>query len=173
MIRVQRWRQQWQEAKQIRHDWDCAYVGHPFVIPASRNHPLLDCVTAFVDQQWYKCSDTVGGGSNDEKPTDAGTNEVVSMSVSLSLLPPPGIILCLTVSLTHTLISSSSPHPYSLGEPLASNSISKSRDHAHTTEVTFLCVPLYIAFLSVTARILYYYMIGNYVLQIIYTHDTK
>ena len=45
----------------------------------------------------YKCSDTVGG-SNDERLTDVGMTEVVPMLVSHLSLLPPGIILCLTVS---------------------------------------------------------------------------
>ena len=50
-------------------------------------------VTTLVD-----CSDNVGG-DNDERLTDAGTNEVVPASVRLLSVLPPGIILSLTVSL--------------------------------------------------------------------------
>ena len=51
MIRVQLHRQRQQEAEWCEHKWCCAYtisISRPLVITASRNHPLLNSVTALV-----------------------------------------------------------------------------------------------------------------------------
>ena len=41
------------------HMYQCVYVGQPFVVVASRNHPLLKAATALTDQPGYEYSGSV------------------------------------------------------------------------------------------------------------------
>ena len=76
----------------------CVYAGQHLLVAASRYHALLNSVTALID---YECNIIIRG-SIGKGLVDVGTNGfvlILSVSVSVSSLLHPGVILYSTVSL--------------------------------------------------------------------------
>ena len=95
------------------------------VVAATRNHALLNGVTALIDWPWYKCSCTIEG-SNDKRLTNVG------MSVSQPLV--------VAATRNHPLLDGiAALIPWLISCLLsASDSISTLWSHTYATVVAFL-----------------------------------